>query len=276
MPGDIHWGIAGKVGVLFWAQFNLENEEVECAQREVELWRRDPSCPMIIEACSGCFYPPLISDVETDVLGVRGIAICSDKKGARSFYSHPPWLLCRSTSNLGPLMRQQHTLVLLLRRMLEQQASMAPMIWHISRKGGFVLVTSWTTTPYKCIIARSGQAALGLGLMTAHCTMCRTGRRLLERWVLSYAPASPADAKAGAGRPMTSRLEPAAIYKRMVISLRSLFSYVRVLPAYRLFRACAVSTARTSQLQGFGYLSMLLPSTALLLHLIALVVGMPC
>lgn len=39
---------------------------------------------------------------------------------------------------------------------------------------------------------------------------------------------------------MTSRLEPAAIYKRMVISLRSLFSYIRVLPAYRLFRACAV------------------------------------
>lgn len=30
-------------------QFNLKNEEVECAQREVELWRRDPSCPMIIE-----------------------------------------------------------------------------------------------------------------------------------------------------------------------------------------------------------------------------------
>ncbi len=54
---------------------------------------------------------------------------------------------------------------------------------------------------------------------------------------------------------MTSRLEPAAIYKRMVISLRSLFSYVRVLPAYRLFRACAVSTAHTPYLQVSGYLT---------------------
>ena len=62
--------------------------------------------------------------------------------------------------------------------------------------------------------------------------------------MLSYAPAAPSDTKMGAGRPMTSRLEPAAIYKRMVISLRSLFSYVRVLPAYRLFRACAVIQLR--------------------------------
>ena len=33
------------------AQFNLEIEEVECAQREIEHWRRDPSCPMTIEVC---------------------------------------------------------------------------------------------------------------------------------------------------------------------------------------------------------------------------------
>ena len=31
------------------AQFNLEIEEVECAQREIDHWRRDPSCPMTIE-----------------------------------------------------------------------------------------------------------------------------------------------------------------------------------------------------------------------------------
>lgn len=62
--------------------------------------------------------------------------------------------------------------------------------------------------------------------------------------MLSYAPTAASDTKMGTGRPMTSRLEPAAIYKRMVISLRSLFSYVRVLPAYRLFRACAVIQLR--------------------------------
>jgi hypothetical protein len=74
------------------------------------------------------------------------------------------------------------------------------------------------------------------------------GRKLLERWVLAY-PAPPAAGSAEAGeqlggqaaaRPMSSRQEPAAIYKRMVITLRSLFSYVRMLPAYRLFRACTV------------------------------------
>ncbi len=48
------------------AQFNLENEEAECAQREVELWRRDPSCPMIIEACTG-FSFPLLEDMDIHV-----------------------------------------------------------------------------------------------------------------------------------------------------------------------------------------------------------------
>ena len=42
-------------------------------------------------------------------------------------------------------------------------------------------------------------------------------------------------------RAPASRLEPAAVYKRMVITMRSLFSYARVLPAYRLYKACAVS-----------------------------------
>lgn len=35
------------------AQFNLEIEEVECAQREIDHWRRDPSCPMTIEVAPG-------------------------------------------------------------------------------------------------------------------------------------------------------------------------------------------------------------------------------
>jgi hypothetical protein len=30
-------------------QFNLDVEELDIAQRELEHWRRDPSCPMIIE-----------------------------------------------------------------------------------------------------------------------------------------------------------------------------------------------------------------------------------
>ena len=30
-------------------QFNFDVEELDIAQRELEHWRRDPSCPMIIE-----------------------------------------------------------------------------------------------------------------------------------------------------------------------------------------------------------------------------------
>lgn len=41
-------------------------------------------------------------------------------------------------------------------------------------------------------------------------------------------------------RSQLSRLNPTSIYKRLIIMLRSLFCYVRVLPAYRLFRVCKV------------------------------------
>ena len=43
-------------------------------------------------------------------------------------------------------------------------------------------------------------------------------------------------------RSAQARLETSAVYKRLVIMLRSLFSYVRALPAYRLYRAWKVCT----------------------------------
>ncbi len=70
------------------------------------------------------------------------------------------------------------------------------------------------------------------------------GRRLLERWTLSYAASEAQHGQQG--RASASRLEPAAVYKRMVIAMRSLFSYVRVLPTYRLYKACAVSNLSLS------------------------------
>jgi len=50
-------------------------------------------------------------------------------------------------------------------------------------------------------------------------------------------------AKQHASRSAQARLETSAVYKRLVIMLRSLFSYVRALPAYRLFRAWKVRTS---------------------------------
>lgn len=73
------------------------------------------------------------------------------------------------------------------------------------------------------------------------------GRTLLERWTVAYAAAAAGESRPPAGRPAAARLEPAGIYKRLVILLRSLYSYVRVLPAYRLLRACKVGAPACCQ-----------------------------
>ena len=62
---------------------------------------------------------------------------------------------------------------------------------------------------------------------------------LLERWVVHYRPQLP-DSPSHLSRSALSRLNPAAVYKRLVITLRSLYSYARLLPAYRLYCACKV------------------------------------
>jgi hypothetical protein len=62
---------------------------------------------------------------------------------------------------------------------------------------------------------------------------------LLERWVVHYYPQLP-EGPSHLSRSQLSRLNPAAVYKRLVITLRSLYTYVRVLPAYRMYRACKV------------------------------------
>lgn len=61
---------------------------------------------------------------------------------------------------------------------------------------------------------------------------------MLERWTLDFSLRSQ---QSGAPQPPPAvRLDTPAVYKRMVIALRSLYSYVRVLPAYRLSAACRV------------------------------------
>lgn len=62
---------------------------------------------------------------------------------------------------------------------------------------------------------------------------------MLERWTLQFA-AGAAPAKQQSSRAAAARLETSAVYKRLVIMLRSLFSYVRALPAYRLYRSWKV------------------------------------
>ncbi|GBF96972.1 hypothetical protein Rsub_09769 [Raphidocelis subcapitata] len=59
---------------------------------------------------------------------------------------------------------------------------------------------------------------------------------LLERWTLRYAPLQRGAGSGQAGA-RAGGSDDAAVYKRMILLVRSLHSYVRVLPAYRLYRA---------------------------------------
>jgi autophagy-related protein 13 len=62
---------------------------------------------------------------------------------------------------------------------------------------------------------------------------------LLERWTLRLGPSPAAPLPLGGAltRSQMMRLNPQGVYKRLTLMLRSLYAYVRVLPAYRLFRA---------------------------------------
>ncbi|KAK9823656.1 hypothetical protein WJX72_004459 [[Myrmecia] bisecta] len=60
---------------------------------------------------------------------------------------------------------------------------------------------------------------------------------VLEIYLQPWGANEAAEARMSLSRSQLSRLDPPAIYKRMVIMLRSLYSYVRVLPAYRMYRA---------------------------------------
>ncbi|GAB4817644.1 hypothetical protein N2152v2_004690 [Parachlorella kessleri] len=60
---------------------------------------------------------------------------------------------------------------------------------------------------------------------------------VLETWVFHYQPTIMPQGPT-LSRSQLSRLNPTSIYKRLVIMLRSLFCYVRVLPAYRMYRVC--------------------------------------
>ncbi|KAK9803839.1 hypothetical protein WJX73_005890 [Symbiochloris irregularis] len=68
---------------------------------------------------------------------------------------------------------------------------------------------------------------------------------LLERWTLQYLHSAPED-RAGTAR---ARLDTPAVYKRMVIMLRSLYSYVRMLPAFRMSRTSKRNPGASFSLQ---------------------------
>lgn len=65
---------------------------------------------------------------------------------------------------------------------------------------------------------------------------------LLERWMFHF-EACPPDGNLQRRRAQLARLDPPAVYKRAVVMLRSLTSYVRLLPGYRMYKACKRSSS---------------------------------
>jgi hypothetical protein len=63
---------------------------------------------------------------------------------------------------------------------------------------------------------------------------------LMERWQIYYSPLAALHthfAATGLTRSQMARFSPQGLYKRLTILVRSLYSFCRVLPAYRLYRA---------------------------------------
>ncbi|GMH43670.1 hypothetical protein BSKO_11592 [Bryopsis sp. KO-2023] len=74
---------------------------------------------------------------------------------------------------------------------------------------------------------------------------------LLERWLLAYDASAPASSLAGSAcldGLDEVRMDKHSVYKKMVILTRSLYSYLRILPAYRLYRAGQNAESRTYDL----------------------------
>ncbi|KAL3133251.1 hypothetical protein ABBQ38_007134 [Trebouxia sp. C0009 RCD-2024] len=70
---------------------------------------------------------------------------------------------------------------------------------------------------------------------------------LLERWMFHF-EACPPDGNLQRRRAQLARLDPPAVYKRAVVMLRSLTSYVRLLPGYRMYKACKRSSSSPARL----------------------------
>lgn len=70
---------------------------------------------------------------------------------------------------------------------------------------------------------------------------------LLERWMFQFEPAMQ-DGNLQRRRAQLARLDPPAVYKRAVVMLRSLTSYVRLLPGYRMYRACKRNSSSPARL----------------------------
>lgn len=62
-------------------QFNLDVEELDIAQRELDYWRRDPSCPMIIEVAFCARTIAAVTDVSVGAGSFSGMLMLHTAAG---------------------------------------------------------------------------------------------------------------------------------------------------------------------------------------------------
>eukprot|EP00884_Botryococcus_braunii_P010394 jgi/Botrbrau1/19356/Bobra.0628s0001.1 len=72
------------------------------------------------------------------------------------------------------------------------------------------------------------------------------GRSLLERWVIHF---EPSETRETDSKGHSASYQMKEIYKRLVIVMRSLYSYLRILPAHRLYRAYQRNSVHSFSLQ---------------------------
>ncbi len=213
-------------------------EEVDSAARELEPWRRDPSTPLVVEARARPRPSANRPRSPRSPAGSAGL-------GRRGRGGVLPRVLTRQ-----PWRGAQIYLQAWATGDGAAEGRMPAAAGDALDAGGSPSGAHAARLPARGAARRRGRPAARLEL--CECRGGAAGRTLLERWTLTYAPAAAGESRPPAGRPATSRLEPAGIYKRLVIALRSLYSYVRVLPAYRLLRACKVRAPRRAACSAGG------------------------
>lgn len=214
-------------------QFNLEVEEVEGATKALERWRRDTGLPLVLEVRTGLALRP---DCTWEGAPRRVCGVPSPS-APRPISATPLSSTCRSSSSLGAPRTARSSNEVRLRgcglatqpthKMLALRVGPVPLPLHSlagAASADFAATAAQhPAAPFPCPAA-----------------LLRAVETLLERWVVHYHPQLP-EGPSHLSRSQLSRLNPASVYKRLVITLRSLYTYVRLLPAYRMYRACKVS-----------------------------------
>ncbi len=204
---------------------------MERANKALDRWRRDTGLPLVIEVgISSCLWSAcwLISTMQPCTLPA------------------PNNLLLTYTFDLPSNADLSGAMGLIRRRPaggapLTLQSPPAAAHWRCGSLAGKQYESCFYCTTRRARSRHSDADARTPSPCSQTCLRLawHAGGTLLERWVLHYRAMLP-ESPSHLTRSQISRLNPSSVYKRLVIMLRSLYTYVRILPAYKMYRACKV------------------------------------